>query len=473
LIASLGDVANLDREPKMSEQEFDLYLKLLAKCLHLTSGQREQIADELRDHLESRLDELDRAGVPREQAVVQALDEFGDAAVLADDFATIARLKRRRFLMRLSLGSVCALTAALLITFAFWPDNRAVRGPEPVVAQEKPKVEKSKAEKPRAQKSRSESGAVAKKGRDAKARDSSSRASAVAGLGEVDHPLSSDVGLDAKIAAALNAPVDFMIEPQALKDAMEFIAAHYQIPILFDQKALDDANVDVTTEVKCNVLGIRMRDMLNLMLDTLATPIAYEIRNGVLMISTHEKISDHLEMVVYDCRDLVQVGTLDHFPAEITGQSASGSGGGMMGGAMFQVAGAGGAAPAAAKAAPAEKANNHPARRLPLIQTIISATGPDSWDEGASISEFGGLLVVRQNPFVHERIKRLLASIRWMRKDGAFATLTDQYDVEAKTRAAYEDRVTATRISALEHAIEFLRRQQAAPVKAAPSAPPK
>src|ERR1700689_1579763 len=130
----------------MSEQEFELYLKLLARCLHLTSGQREQIADELRDHLEERLEELARAGVPREKAVVQALDEFGDAAVLAGDFATIACLKRRRFLMRLSLGSVGALAAGLLIAFAFWPDNRAVRGPERIVAQDKPKSEGSKSE---------------------------------------------------------------------------------------------------------------------------------------------------------------------------------------------------------------------------------------------------------------------------------------------------------------------------------------
>ena len=39
--------------------------------------------------------------------------------------------------MRLSLGSVGALTAALLIAYAFWPDNRAVQGPQRVVAQEK------------------------------------------------------------------------------------------------------------------------------------------------------------------------------------------------------------------------------------------------------------------------------------------------------------------------------------------------
>ena len=55
----------------MSEQDFELYLKLLSRCLALTSRQREQIADELRDHLEERLDELARAGLPREKAVVQ------------------------------------------------------------------------------------------------------------------------------------------------------------------------------------------------------------------------------------------------------------------------------------------------------------------------------------------------------------------------------------------------------------------
>jgi RND family efflux transporter MFP subunit len=122
----------------MSEQEFELYLKLLSRCLSLTPGQREQIADELRDHLEERLAELAQSGIPREKAILQALDECGEAAVLAANFTAIARLKRRRILMRLSLGSVGVLTAGLLIAIAFWPENRAVRGPERVVAQEKP-----------------------------------------------------------------------------------------------------------------------------------------------------------------------------------------------------------------------------------------------------------------------------------------------------------------------------------------------
>jgi RND family efflux transporter MFP subunit len=117
----------------MSEQEFELYLKLLTRCLQLTPGQRDQIADELRDHLQERLEELVRAGLARDQAVVQALDEFGDASVLAAHFTTIARLRRRRLVVRLSLGSVAALTVVLFGALALWPDNAAVQGPARVI----------------------------------------------------------------------------------------------------------------------------------------------------------------------------------------------------------------------------------------------------------------------------------------------------------------------------------------------------
>ena len=39
----------------MSEHEFEAYLNLLARTLRLSDAQREQIAGELRDHLEARL----------------------------------------------------------------------------------------------------------------------------------------------------------------------------------------------------------------------------------------------------------------------------------------------------------------------------------------------------------------------------------------------------------------------------------
>ncbi|HEV8066843.1 MAG TPA: permease prefix domain 1-containing protein [Planctomycetaceae bacterium] len=453
----------------MSEQEFDLYLKLLARCLRLTSGQREQIADELRDHLEERLEELARAGVPREKAVVQALDEFGDAAVLAAHFTTIARLKRRRFLMRLSLGSVGALTAGLLIAFAFWPDNRAVRGPERIVAQEKPKAEMPKGEKPKAEKPKAEK--RPRHGSGVTQRPSGSQnvalpAAAVPVLPSgLDHPLSSDVvqrsKVETRIVEALSQQVGFFIEPQSLKDALDFIAARYQIPIMIDVKAIEDANVDMSAEVRGNAPGIALCDLLDLLLGQLSAPLGYHIQHGVLMISTIDKINDHLETIVYDCRDLVSVASLEAPLAADQRQVDLGSQGPVT------------ASIGPAQNASSKKASDQVARRPPFIQMVISATGTDVWDEGASISELGGLLIVRQNPRVQERIKRLLASIRLMRKEGAFASLQDHSDLEAKKHAA-DQSVLITRLNQLEHEVQLLRTQQAAsPRTWTPSEPAK
>jgi hypothetical protein len=423
----------------MSEQEFELYLKLRAKCLRLTSGQREQIADELRDHLEERLAELARAGVPREKAVVQALDEFGDAAVLAAHFTTIARLKRRRFLMRLSLGSVGALTAGLLIAFAFWPDNRAARGPQPVVAQDgsiakKPTAEKSKTDKANAEKPVPKMSSS----RPLPPLASSDRPS-------MTHPLSSDViehsKNESRIEEALNQPVDFNIEPQSFKDAIDFIAARYQIPIVIDQKALDEANVDTTTEVKGSFPGIKLRNLFKLLLEQLSAPLTYVVEYEVLKISTLDKINTRLVVVVYDCRDLVQVGTLDRLPDEMPEQPRAGRSHRAIQPPVdpTQRASAGqakspaGAAPQTTREGASQPSNPTVSvvRRLPLIQTLIAATGrSDEWDESTTISEFGGLLVVRQNPIVHEQIKRVLADIRQMKAAGAFASLSAQYDAE-------------------------------------------
>mgnify|MGYP002701045636 FL=1 len=64
----------------MPEREFELYLDLLGKLLKLTPEQKTSISDELRDHLEERFEELVQSGQSRDDAIRQALDEFGDAA---------------------------------------------------------------------------------------------------------------------------------------------------------------------------------------------------------------------------------------------------------------------------------------------------------------------------------------------------------------------------------------------------------
>jgi len=167
------------------------------------------------------------------------------------------------------------------------------------------------------------------------------------------------------------------------------------------------------------------------------------------MISTIDRINDDLTVVVYDCRDLVNLATLDpgtpvdKMQAEKE-EKVKPQGGGL------------GSGTAVAKKHHSEEANDRSARRLPLIQTIIASAAPGAWPEDATISEVGGLLVIRQNPFEHDRIKRLLASIRLMRKEGAFAALSDQYDAEAKKRVA-DQAVLKARLARVEHELELLK----------------
>ena len=105
----------------MPEQDFELYLSLLGKLLKLRPEQSDSIRDELRDHLEQRLEELAATGLDRPRAIRQALDEFGDAALLAEEFSRLARERRRRRIVRWTLAGSVAAAVAILVTFAFWP----------------------------------------------------------------------------------------------------------------------------------------------------------------------------------------------------------------------------------------------------------------------------------------------------------------------------------------------------------------
>jgi hypothetical protein len=60
-----------------------------------------------------------------------------------------------------------------------------------------------------------------------------------------------------------------------------------------------------------------------------------------------------------------------------------------------------------------------------------------------------------------------------MRKEGAFASLQDHSDLEPKKHAA-DQSVLLTRLTQLEHEVQLLRTQQAAPAKTwSPSEPAK
>src|SRR5262249_35987350 len=103
--------------------------------LRLKAPQRAEIADELRDHLEARLQELAARGMAREEAIRAALEEFGDAAELANHFTQVAHIRTRRLIMRYTIGTVLALSLAIVVATAFWPAGPQAPVPVKVIAQ--------------------------------------------------------------------------------------------------------------------------------------------------------------------------------------------------------------------------------------------------------------------------------------------------------------------------------------------------
>ncbi len=108
----------------MSEQEFEVYLRLIAKLLRLSDAQREAISDELRDHMESRLDELSSQGIESSEAIHTALSEFGDANTLVRKLLEVNQLKTRRRIMRTTVGTLAACAAVTFVVMTLTPTNK-------------------------------------------------------------------------------------------------------------------------------------------------------------------------------------------------------------------------------------------------------------------------------------------------------------------------------------------------------------
>ncbi|HEV3299687.1 MAG TPA: hypothetical protein VG055_08590 [Planctomycetaceae bacterium] len=138
--------------------------------------------------------------------------------------------------------------------------------------------------------------------------------------------LRSESKPEQRISEALDQPVDFNIEPQSLKDALDFIAARYQIAIVPDTKALEDANVDLSSEVHGSYPGIKLRNLFKLLLEQMSQPLTYVIDDEVLKITTVDKANEKLSIRMYPVGDLIMG------PQQLQALAGAGAGGGFGGG---------------------------------------------------------------------------------------------------------------------------------------------
>jgi len=135
-----------------------------------------------------------------------------------------------------------------------------------------------------------------------------------------------------RIYEALDKPVEnFEFNETSLRDVIAQIKDSQGIPIELDQKALDDAGLDLDTPVTKNISGVSLRSALRLLLGEI--DLTYLIKDEVMLITTKEKAAENMIIKVYPVADLViPVGMGGGGMGGGMGGMGGGMGGGMMGG---------------------------------------------------------------------------------------------------------------------------------------------
>lgn len=369
----------------MSNQEFENYLALLGGLLRLEGGQRKQIAAELRDHFEERLDDLLARGLSREEAITEALREFGDAAGLAAAFSSLARNRKRRWIVRISSLSAAAALVALFITLAaLWPESRP--GPQPLVAQAQQAGGDPPATKP-------------------------------INFHRQGGELSAS---EQKLKTALASRVAADFEETPLRDVLSFLGDKHDLQIYINNRALADAGAAADNPVSIRLKDVRVDTLLDLVLDQVGG-MTYVERDGVLVVSSVEALAGAAEVRVYNCRDLLGAAA-----EEVAAAGAAAPGGGEGGppgsappalrvapGAGLAGFGGGGLGGAVVDGPRMVSESEYRAERLMAILT--NAIEPASWEaQGGygTVSEFNGLLVVNHNARTQLQVEKVLRMMR-------------------------------------------------------------
>lgn len=113
----------------------DAWLDVFTRLLRLPESESGAIRDELEGHLRDRVNDLLVSGVTEHDATRQAIEELGDAAILAQRFKEASKSPKRRWLMNLAvIGAAGAALTLSLATFTSQSSVSPARQAPPVAA---------------------------------------------------------------------------------------------------------------------------------------------------------------------------------------------------------------------------------------------------------------------------------------------------------------------------------------------------
>lgn len=342
---------------EISPREFDDYVGLLSKLLKLRTSQREAISDELRLHLEERFAALTEQGVAPQKAISLALAEFGDAAALAAQFSSVARLQKRRWMMRFVFTSTVTIVVAVAVGISMWPDGSGNAGT--AMAQTQQAARKT-----------------------------------------VKPLKDAEMVANAKTMAKLEQIGKVNFDDQTLTEVAEFFSKVGDLQVLLNMRALQEDGIEPDLPIAFRMSNVPIKVLLRRMLAEYE--LAYTLDHGVVIITTQDNAECQMIIRVYRVDDLVRSGkraVAGKPRPSVVDKNAAGT--------------PGSASPGRVIAKPLKSTGN--ADMDALIKLITSTVNYNTWQtvggEGV-ISQYRGALVITQTMTVQMKVEKLLNELR-------------------------------------------------------------
>jgi hypothetical protein len=257
--------------------------------------------------------------------------------------------------------------------------------------------------------------------------------------------------LDKLVKAAQNLPDSLSAEKEAelnnqfgqfeftetpLTEVLEYFHdAHHTAEYYIDAGALKDAGIDPTaTKVTISFKHVRLKTFLDLMLSPFN--LGYHFRDGIMVITTKEKLDATLETRVYDCREILAVNTDEFRKSSFTQTHKLGGGGFDIDdkAAEQQSNNKSSAEPAHQSSAKGKSDDESADKKTAkdgdvngsshsvsadqprttaddLIDVITTSIAPQSWNQQGgpgTICEYDGLLIISADPKVQSQVADLL-----------------------------------------------------------------
>lgn len=376
----------------MSEREFEHYLTLLGSMLRLRPEQRAEIAEELQQHLDERLDDLQAAGLSRDEAIQQALSEFGDAAGLAAQFSSVSRRRYRRWMMRAATASVTTAFMVLLLFVSFWPTGGRIEWAPPTTAQDEtpPAIENST-------NSANPFGANSNDFFGANSTSSIASTKTVSSCREAKN---------AETRRAIETIPALELEGLSIAGLANELGSLLPHGCLVDRKSLEENGIDPDAgDIQWHLPNASLGTMLEIALDEME--LTYQIRDGIMVITSSEAAQDDLSLVIYDAEFLfgsfviVEQNLAEDVVRQLVNSRPLGQPAGDVDALRISV----------------ERFMEKYGPRLEeqrfnrVANLIQSQVDPESWEENGgtgTISSVGTRLVARQTERTHRKIRKLL-----------------------------------------------------------------